>query len=400
MWILEVVTFSFAWWLGLYLARRQSDDVAARWTAAGLLAYSLALAVNSLLAFGLPNGATLFVSLLVLPFGCWVAALWHLRPKLGSIPARWQTADSPQSAVGLILVATVTFALGTGLLLVPLGFIPRPLLIVAVGLDLLILGYAVSVLDAFEQGETLLPDIKRSFLESEVLSGLFGSQIVAAMILSTGVTLGNLLLLYVVVATSTTIAVFSIQIQRVFDRVVFGADAAILQERTALRGMSEALPRIDSAEFSLDTIDFPKVVRRALSNMGNMPKLATSPLVQLPLVDARLLEKGLDDTILHRSAELKGVLAEAIDKLKPSSERDFDSTDAWRHYNALYFPYVRGLRPYSRRADHYGLAPSDREALSWLQREIPQRTLYNWQNAAAKVISADLQEQLAAMRSK
>ena len=87
-------------------------------------------------------------------------------------------------------------------------------------------------------------------------------------------------------------------------------------------------------------------------------------------------------------------LVESIGKLKPLSAGDFDVTKAWRHYNALYFPYVRGLRPYSRNFSRYGLSPTDQRALEWFQAEIPSRTLYNWQIAAAKLVAADLREQL------
>jgi hypothetical protein len=58
----------------------------------------------------------------------------------------------------------------------------------------------------------------------------------------------------------------------------------------------------------------------------------------------------------------------------------------------LYFPYVVGVKPYSR-----SLQVTDRtiEAVSaWFITEVPERTLYNWQSAAAKLLSQDLFEQL------
>ena len=78
-------------------------------------------------------------------------------------------------------------------------------------------------------------------------------------------------------------------------------------------------------------------------------------------------------------------------RLKPASPKGFDSSDEWRHYNALYFPYVAGLRPYSRRQER-GLALEEQEALNWLQAYVPERTLYNWQNAGAKLVANDLWE--------
>ncbi len=396
MLFVEIVAFGIAWWLGLYLLQRETAELAVKWAGVGLLAYSLALAASTIDAHLTTVSQSTLLLLYALPLICWFGTVWQLRDKLREIPARWKSAESPQTAVGLILVSSITFGLGVGLLLFSVQWLPRSLLLIAIGADLLALGYAVSVLDAFEQGETLLPDFKRSFLESLALSVVFGLQIGAMIWMSTGVTLATVLLLMIVLATAIAIAVFATQLQRIFDGLIFGRNQPILQERTQLRDMSDALARIHEVDTEWDSDEFPKQVRRALSNMGNLPKLATSPLIRMPLIDSRVTRKGLDDTVLARSAELKVVLTEAICKLKPASDRDFDSADAWRHFNALYFPYVRGLRPYSRRADYTGLDSAEREALAWFQREIPQRTLYNWQNAGARLISAELQEQLHA----
>ena len=40
------------------------------------------------------------------------------------------------------------------------------------------------------------------------------------------------------------------------------------------------------------------------------------------------------------------------------------------------------------------LEPAAREALTWFQSQVPERTLHNWQNAAAKLIARDLSEDL------
>ena len=109
------------------------------------------------------------------------------------------------------------------------------------------------------------------------------------------------------------------------------------------------------------------------------------------MIDERLRERNALDDTLERTTELKIVLAESIARLKPASQRDFDSSDEWRHYNAQYFPYVAGLRPYSRRQER-DLAPDEQEALNRLQAYVPERTLYNWQNAGAKLVANDLWE--------
>ena len=51
-----------------------------------------------------------------------------------------------------------------------------------------------------------------------------------------------------------------------------------------------------------------------------------------------------------RLDELRALLAERIAGLKPRDGNDFGTTEAWRHYNALYFPYVVGVRAYAQNA--------------------------------------------------
>jgi hypothetical protein len=65
-------------------------------------------------------------------------------------------------------------------------------------------------------------------------------------------------------------------------------------------------------------------------------------------------------------------------------------TDEWRYYNSLYFPYVLGLKPYTHRTDKDALDETSRQALEWFQTSVPERTLHNWQNTAAKLVANDL----------
>jgi hypothetical protein len=93
---------------------------------------------------------------------------------------------------------------------------------------------------------------------------------------------------------------------------------------------------------------------------------------------------------LDRAQALKSLLVQSIQKLKPQSEMRFGVTDEWRYYNALHFPYVVGLKPYTRRADYDSLDETSRAALDWFQTSVPERTLHNWQNTAAKLIAEDI----------
>ena len=89
------------------------------------------------------------------------------------------------------------------------------------------------------------------------------------------------------------------------------------------------------------------------------------------------------------------LLAERIAALKPRGDEDFGTSEEWRYYNSLYFPYVVGVRAYAQNATAAGLDPTARRAWQWLVTEVPQRSLHNWQNAAARVIAADLRDGLA-----
>ncbi|MCA9919034.1 MAG: hypothetical protein KC445_13825, partial [Anaerolineales bacterium] len=157
---------------------------------------------------------------------------------------------------------------------------------------------------------------------------------------------------------------------------------------------SDALTRSDDA-LQLDKIDgdtFTRYTRQALSQMGNLPHLARSPLTRLPLIAHRLQQNGQPTDTLTRAGELRLVLTESIERLKPPGEADFGTTDEWRHYNALHYPYVRGLKPYSRRLLLGEAETAVLPILDWFRTQVPQRTLYNWQNAAAALVARDLRE--------
>ena len=251
------------------------------------------------------------------------------------------------------------------------------------------------MLDAFEDGEAIWPDFIKSFIYTIAVVLLFGGQIMLVMALSTGVTFPLFLLLLTTITVAVILQTGSGTFQSVLDKIAFAPSPQIQQERTQLRAAYEATQRLDtSSDLSqLDNKEFTRLTRRALSHMGNLPKLAANPLTRLPLVDSRLHQRGLQENTLARATELKTILAESIERLKPPGNGAFDSSDAWRHYNALYYPYILGLKPYSRRANYDQLNPAEKEACDWFRAQVPERTLYNWQNAAAKLIAQDIREQ-------
>jgi hypothetical protein len=297
--------------------------------------------------------------------------------------------------LGLVLVATLFFGLGIGLLLVPFDLLPRWLLVLGIGLDLALLGFGIAATDALGLGEALLPDFWRSFVYSLFIVLLFAGQVVLAIMLSTGVNLAMVALLLATTMTSIGIQVYADPLQSGLDWLVFARIPRVREARAEARVVASAVPRtrelLDPS--TLTEEQFVHLTRRALSQMGNLPRLAGSPLTRLPIVEQRLDDRDVEDTTLERAAELKALLTESIERLKPRGQEDFGTSDEWRHYNALYFPYVVGLKPYSRRADYVDLDEASQSALEWFQTQVPERTLYNWQNAAALLVARDVLEQ-------
>lgn len=303
-------------------------------------------------------------------------------------------ATTTKGTFGWLGAATLFFALGAGLLLLPLNWLPFDLLLLAIAPDLLLLGAAVAFVDALTEGETLWPDMLHSLSYATLMAAIFGSQIALVMWLATGTTFAMLALLLLVVSTAIVLATFGPRISATVDRLVLSRYPAQLRARRRLQAEGQTTLRRDQTvdPLSLPEEKFARLTRRAFSHMGNLPRLASSPLTGLPQVDRRLQARERADTNLERAHALHELLAESVERLKPRGPEAFGGGDEWRFYNALYFPYVAGLRPYSRRANHHNLGNAERQALDWFRQHVPQRTLYNWQTAAAELVAQDLRE--------
>lgn len=461
--LLELVAFGLAWWLGLYLIGRDVSNPQLRFAGLGLVSYALALAFDILGSTAADPATTRNLirwgwPLLFLPALFWFASLLYFLPEDAFIRRRFGDAISKgllpvalilyllaggtefiatvsddgvrpgpgyflfatslillllgsgyllfrairgqriHLSLGLVLVATLFFGLGIGLLLVPFDLFPRWLLVLGIGLDLVILGFSIAATDALGLGEALLPDFWRSFAYSLFIVLLFAGQVVLAMVLSTGVNLAMVALLLATILTAITIQVYADPLQSGLDWLVFARIPRVREARAEARVVASAVPRtrelLDPS--TLTEEQFVRLTRRALSQMGNLPRLAGSPLTRLLIVEQRLADRDVEDTTLERAAELKALLTESIERLKPKGQADFGTSDEWRHYNALYFPYVVGLKPYSRRADYVDLDETSQSALEWFQTQVPDRTLYNWQSAAALLVARDVLEQTGA----
>ena len=405
---LEFFFYGFTLWLGAYLLARDSQKITVPLTGWGLIAYALALAIHILFQ-------QFILIILLAPALLWIGAALHLLPEgekarpiliriwiLSSIPLAILTLVNPWFA-GLIVLALMccagmiaklalnssrspfrnTFALlaviglfvtlSAGLLILPLSWIPIAWGMALLGFDLIFLGVTITAWDAFEEGESM-----RAHL---VWSGISALYYAGALALIAGFFSNSTALLLTLISFGILTQTFSNALQSLLDRLTLSQKTT--DERQALRQTADELPRVSGLEpAQMSEEQFARVTRRALSHLGDLPKLAASPLVDLPIV------QGTQP--LDRAQALKSLLVQSIQKLKPQSDLEFGVTDEWRYYNALHFPYVLGLKPYTRRADYDSLDNASRAALDWFRTSVPERTLHNWQNAAAKLIAEDL----------
>ena len=441
---LQILVFSLTLWLGLYLLSRDPGDSLLRWSSAGLIAYALSVAGSALLVLETGSGVsfqqTVHAILILLPALCWSGALlallpesdpWRIRltkawpvvfviilvalillfamrfqnhytilltmmPLLAAfiLLARNWRGYRGRKGLGIALAATIFLLLGLGLILLPVAWLNTTWVLLAISIDFLLFGLAIAWLDAFDQGETFMPDLMRSFDYTFLIVLAFAGQIVLVMWLATGVMPSMVVLLFTTISAAILIQTFANPVQTWIDRFALSRVPDARSETEALRTASDARPRRDDSLDlqALSEDEFAHLTRRALSHFGHLPRLATSPLTHLPQIEARLAERRAELGTLERANELKALLVESIDRLKPEGNNGFSSTDEWRFFNAVYYPYVVGLKPYRRRFIQDDLDEDTQAAYDWFRNQVPERTLYNWQKAAAHLIARDLRE--------
>jgi hypothetical protein len=439
---LSAVVFTLSWWLGLYLLARDPRKPVLVLAAIGLTSFASVVALDAVrVVSGSDVLSSVEVYLVTVPGIAWFAVLLEMsrpsdpwRSRAGEIalvagvaaaalfgavtagnvegPVRlghwvmfaaislatlgamlravfglWQ----PRPVVGYIVVATLFFALGNAILVIPLGLVPSWLALASTGFDVALLGMAVAIWDAFDEGHALRADMLRSFAATAVVALLFGGQLLIGLAVS-GLQTALTVLLFTSLGIAIAINVLADPLAGLLDRLAFSRSPDLRADRAALRRTEAALP-LRSAN-PLDGVDDDTFVRLTRRALGDLSKLIASPLTALPLIDERLAARGAPDAPLERANELKALLADRIAALKPRDGGDFGTTEQWRHYNSLYFPYVVGVRAYAQNATAAGLDPIARQAWQWFVTEVPQRSLHNWQNAAARLIAADLRGNL------
>lgn len=440
--LLSVLIFTFTTWLGLYLIARDRTKPVLVYTGLGLVGYAMGLVLTLLPSFSSTSELQAVQStLLFVPALCWFGAVLHLLPE-ETLPV-WllrtvayailvlilivyfvlrssalQTGSISVNSglfgwlivgvIGLLLLAvafvgyrlwrertrrlwvlifvlTLFFTLGAGFILLPSRFIPFDFALLAVGIDLLFLDFCIAGLDAFEEGETLLPDASYSFIRAMLAAVIFGGQV--SLVAGENANPSMVALLFGVISAAIASQVFSESIQNGLDRLVFAHLPRLRRARSELRTAASLLPRVDDS-VNLLTIpeeEFVRLTRRTLSHMTDPGKLAASPLMRLPM----LVTRAKDAHTLERATQLKLLLAESIQRLKPLDKGDYGTTDEWRFYNVLYFPYVLGVKLLSHNyADH--IEGDARKVADWFRANVPERTLHNWQNAAARLVAKDL----------
>ena len=310
---------------------------------------------------------------------------------------------APDREIGmrLFVAGAVLFLIGTAYL--ALRFLlghpdwpevpPYILLIAGVGA----VGAAVAVQSAVVLGR----DVRRDFLYSfTVVAVLLLLYLVADGLLIGFGTFAHALFALTLAALIVTSHTLYDPGRSLLDRLFF--TPVVREERAAARAYAEALatPPVGPHPELTTRKAFDDAVRRALTHLSDPTKLATTPLLNLQLVARGVGEQGVEDNRLARAAALKEILLDLLDGLKPSDGGKVTG-DAWRYYNCLYYPYVRGLGRrraptalrglVERRRRDGGPRTELEQALEWLL-QVDEDTFYKWQRRGSDTIAAALRE--------
>ncbi|OOK79122.1 hypothetical protein BZL30_2643 [Mycobacterium kansasii] len=138
----------------------------------------------------------------------------------------------------MVIVATLFFALANAILIIPLGLVPSWLALASTGFDVLALGVAVALWDAFDEGQALRADMLRSFFGTLAVAVLFGGQALISLAVTrtepaaqTALTV----LLFTSLAIAIIVQVLADPLAGLLDRLAFSRSPALRADRAALR---------------------------------------------------------------------------------------------------------------------------------------------------------------------
>lgn len=289
VWV-SAIAFGVAWWLGWYLLARDSRKPALRRAGIGLLAYAAAVVADRLVG-GEPWFDGLHVVLVSLPAVAWsgvfVALLpdrWNARADrlwrliflpicgfaampgaAGLMPAAYLLGtlaimallgtmlavlgrqcdwaeDSRRPVASLFTTGALMFGLTAALILLGFNVLPHSGMLAALAVDLVLLGVGLAVLDAFDEGEELYPDMAHSLLISAVTAAVFGGQAAVVLVL-VGERPALVALFFGTIAASVLMRVLEAPLHTGIDRLAFSSRPHLRAIRTELRTTAKSLPR-------------------------------------------------------------------------------------------------------------------------------------------------------------
>src|SRR6476469_9768660 len=281
---LSALVFSLSWWLGLYLLARDPRKPVLVLAAVGLTSFGAVVALDAVrVASGLHTLSSIEIYLVAVPGIAWFAVLLELsrpydtwRSRAGEIaliaavaalafsgaamagnvdgPLRmghWVMfgvislsslgamvkavlVKPPRPVVTFVVIATLFFALGNAILVIPLGLVPSWLALASTGFDVALLGLAVALGDAFDEGQALRADMLRSFAATAVVALLFGGQLLIGLAVSGQVT-ALTVLLFTSLGIAIAINVLADPLAGLLDRLAFSRSPDLRADRAALR---------------------------------------------------------------------------------------------------------------------------------------------------------------------
>ena len=191
-------------WLGLYLIGRDYRSLMLWLAGASQLAFGINLALYILDKFAPTIALAQFlvqwqIVFMLLSVILWIGLLVSVAPREHAWRRRM---EQNRSMMLILLVGTVLFAFGIALLQLGLSQVFQLWLHYLMAVNLIMLGTAVSAIDAIEKREALWPHYLRSYDYSFFTALIFGGQVALVMRYATGVNFAMLVLLLATIATA------------------------------------------------------------------------------------------------------------------------------------------------------------------------------------------------------